>query len=82
MGTAPIGRMNDWHWTDGKKANTVSWISSSCLKCNRLISIAKRDLRPRYDCDMDECPAEHLSKQAQQWININIKRFDKLGNYR
>ena len=78
VGTAPIGRINDWHWMDGTKKDTVCWIEPICLVCKRLITGSTNDFK----CRTDQCPAKYLNSPTKRWINDNIKRFDPKGNYK
>lgn len=77
MGTAPIGLMNDWHWMDGRNANTLAWLEPDCLKCGYLINNSTH----YFKCDTEECPAKCLNAAQKKWLGANIKLFDVKGDY-
>ena len=75
MRTAPIGRMNDWHWKEGR-GDTLTWIDPDCLKCSHLIKKATK----YFKCSTDECPAKYLNAAKKRWLNDNTNLFDLKGN--
>ncbi len=73
MGTAPIGRMNDWKMLRGSN-NTLSYLNPTCFECGYIFPGFSR-----YKCHVANCPDKEITEKERNWLIKNKGKFDKNG---
>jgi hypothetical protein len=76
MGTAPIGRMNDWKMLRGS-SNTLSYLNPTCLKCGYIFPGFSR-----YKCHTAGCPDQEITAKEREWLIKNRHKFGENGQLR